>query len=178
MPWKTSLRAFYATHNPVLLSVGLLEPEYNLPLQIAALGKIREMHPGAGLVMIGSGSLKTTLRAQIAALPWAEHMLLPGDVPHAATLPAIEKCSVMLRTTLYDGDSISVREALSIGTPVIATDNGMRPSGCHLIPMPPSQDAVVEAASELLTAGHRVAPDTRRSNTTNLKAVLDLYLSL
>ena len=40
----------------------------------------------------------------------------------------------MLRTTWYDGDALSVREALHFGLPVIATDNGMRPAGVRLIP--------------------------------------------
>ena len=55
-------------------------------------------------------------------------------MPHAVTLRATLESDVVLRTTLYDGDSVSVREALYIGTPVIATDNGMRPEGVHLIP--------------------------------------------
>ena len=62
------------------------------------------------------------------------HVLLYGDMPHAVTLRAMLECDMLLRTTLYDGDSVSVREALYIGTPVIATDNGMRPPGVHLIP--------------------------------------------
>jgi len=60
--------------------------------------------------------------------------LLCGDVPHPVTLRAIAESDVLLRTTWYDGDSISVREALHLGTPVIATDNGKRPEGVDLIP--------------------------------------------
>ena len=65
---------------------------------------------------------------------YAEHVLLCGDVPHAITMTAISRAELMLRTTLYDGDAVSVREALHLGTPVIASDNGMRPAGVHLIP--------------------------------------------
>src|SRR5438105_8526009 len=39
------------------------------------------------------------------------------------SLRAIADADVLLRTTLYDGDAISVREALYLGTPVVATDN-------------------------------------------------------
>ncbi len=168
-----ALHHFFAEHQPVLLSVGLLEPEYDLPLQIAALEKIRAAHLNAGLVMIGSGSLETELRGRIAAQPWAQHLLLAGDVPHPATLRAIKECSAVLRTTHYDGDSISVREALDLGTPVVATDNGMRPPGCHLIPRPPALDALVESVSRALDHG-RTTPATRDS-TRGLQAVLDLY---
>jgi glycosyltransferase involved in cell wall biosynthesis len=129
------LGAFYREHSPVLLSVGLLEPEYDLPAQIDVLGKIRDVWPGAGLVMIGSGSLEDDLRRRIANVPWAAHILLEGDVPHAITLKAIGEASLLLRTTLYDGDAVSVREALHLDTPVIATDNGMRPPGVRRIPL-------------------------------------------
>src|SRR5207253_5339724 len=78
-----------------------------------------------------SSDLESELRTRIAAKPYRGHILLYGDLPHAVTLRAILKCDVLLRTTLYDGDSVSVREALYIGTPVIATDNGMRRSEEH-----------------------------------------------
>src|SRR5205814_2287693 len=106
------LESFYREHDPVLLTVGLLELEYDLPLQVNTLGKIREYLPGAGLVIIGAGSLEADLRRAIGAVPWAEHILLAGDVPHAVTLKATAEAAMLLRTTLYDGDSVSVREAL------------------------------------------------------------------
>lgn len=170
------LRGFFAAHHPVLLSVGLLEPEYDLPLQIAALGEVRKSHPEAGLAMIGSGSLEASLRAQIKAQPYAEHLLLAGDVPHAATLRAIRECAMLLRTTHYDGDSISVREALDLGTPVIATDNQMRPQGCRLIPSP-SLDPLLAAIEATLRAPRPLSPP-RFSAAENLDTILALYRSL
>ena len=146
------LRGFYAAHQPTLLSVAGLEPEYDLGLQIDALAGIRKRLPGAGLVIAGSGSLEGELRARIAASPVAEHILLAGDVAHADTLRAIQLAAALLRTTLYDGDAISVREALSIGTPVIASDNGMRPEGVHLIPKEDAA-ALQEAVYAVVAAG-------------------------
>src|SRR5215468_1276782 len=127
-----ALENFFASHDPVLTSVGLLEPEYDLPLQIDALTPVRQKFPKAGLLMIGSGSLESSLRERIAASPSASHILLPGDVPHASTIQAMQRSRVMLRTTLYDGDALSVREALQLGIPATATDNGMRPVGVQL----------------------------------------------
>ena len=49
-----------------------------------------------------------------------------GDLPHAATLQAIARSDLMLRTTSYDGDAISVREALHLGTPVVAINSMSR----------------------------------------------------
>jgi len=168
------LGSFFAAHDPVLLSVGLLEPEYDLPLQIETLGAVRERMPDAGLIMIGSGSLESDLRARMAAQPWRDHLLLPGDVPREHTLTAIAACGVLLRTTLYDGDAISVREALHLGTPVIASDNGMRPAGVRLIPKEnPAAlvDAVVRTVAE--TAGK--PREAKADDEKNLEAVLRVY---
>jgi glycogen(starch) synthase len=170
------LHRFFESHQPVCLTVGLLEPEYDLELQIDVLGRLREAHPNAGLVIAGSGSLEPELRDYIAARPYARDVLLYGDMPHAITLRAIAECSVFLRTTLYDGDSVAVREALHLGTRVIATDNGMRPGGVTLVP-PHNTDALIEAIGGALSAGGSVAP-AGESGQENLEAVLTVYRRL
>ena len=170
------LASFFNSHNPVLISVGLLEPEYDLPLQITALGEVRQKFPQAGLVLVGSGSLEPDLRNRIQAQPFSQHILLCGDVPHASTMQAISRADMMLRTTLYDGDAVSVREALHVGTPVIASDNGMRPSGVHLIPKSDLNALLHAIEQELSRPVQR--QDSAGSDDSNLKAVLDFYEEL
>jgi glycosyltransferase involved in cell wall biosynthesis len=167
------LASFFATHNPVLISVGLLEPEYDLLLQIEALGQVRQKFPRGGLVLIGAGSLEQDLRNRIRARPFAQHILLCGDVPHATTVEAISRANVMLRTTLYDGDAVSVREALHMNTPVIASNNGMRPAGVHLIPKS-DLPALLRAIDERL-AQPALRKEVPGNDDSNLKAVLEFY---
>jgi len=171
------LQSFFAQHNPVLISVGLLEPEYDLPLQIEAIGQVRKKFPMAGLVMIGSGSLEQDLRGRIAAQPDAAHILLTGDVPHASTMQAISQATLMLRTTLYDGDAVSVREALHLGTPVIATDNGMRPAGLHLVPIS-DLPALLQTIAQQLGKQSSLPRLSSRSDESNLQSILDFYEEL
>jgi len=170
------LLGFFATHRPVLVSVGGLEPEYDPPLQVGALEQFRTTHPDAGLILIGSGSLEHGLRSKIESSPFAAHVMLCGDVPHAMTLKVIAEADVLLRTTHYDGDSIAVREALDLGTPVVATDNGQRPEGVVLIPR--SSVAALVAAVESVLADshqmHRLLPPA----LGNLEAVLAVYIEL
>lgn len=172
----SELESFFASHDAVLISVGLLEPEYDLALQIEALGHIRDKFPSAGLVLIGSGSLESRIRSLIRAQSYAEHIRLCGDVPHAATIQAISRAHLMLRTTLYDGDAVSVREALHLGTPVVATDNGMRPAGVHLIPKSNLQ-ALVEAVEAQLMHPTKKAT-AARNDDANVRAVFELYREL
>jgi glycosyltransferase involved in cell wall biosynthesis len=165
--------SFYASHDPVLVTVAGLEPEYDLSLQIEALEWVRARHQGAGLVIIGGGSMEAEMRELIATKSYAKHILLCGDVPRDVTLRAVALSDVFLRTTWYDGDAISVREALHLGTPVIATDNGMRPAGVRLI-RARDLSALTEAIEEQLATPEVGAPRVDTSDQ-NLRAVLDLY---
>lgn len=175
-PWPSRFAAFAAAHDPVLLTVGLLEPEYGLDLQVAALERVRAAGRNAGLIIIGSGSLEGELRARIAASPAGEHVLLAGDVPHPETLAAIARCDLLQRPTAYDGDSVSVREALALGTPVAATDTGMRPAGVHLLAAR-TPEAIAEAA--LRHAGQRTAGrGAAGGDEGNLARVRALYATL
>jgi glycosyltransferase involved in cell wall biosynthesis len=167
------LHSFYETHRPLLLTVGLLEPEYDLPLQVEVLGLIRRRRPNAGLVIIGSGSLDDSLRKLVQTKPDAQHILVCGDVPHPETLCAIRDCDVFLRTTHYDGDAVSVREALHLGVPVVATENGMRPANVLRIPVS-DLDALETAIEQCLNSDvkHQLHGG---SGEENLQAVLELY---
>lgn len=170
------LRDFFAAHRPLLLSVGLLEREYDLPLPIDVLGPVRQRFPNAGLLILGAGRLERMLEDYIRAKPYREHVLLYGDAPHSVTLRAIADCDVFLRTTLYDGDAISVREALSLGSPVIATDNGMRPQGVELIPA--GNPEALCAAIERCLLNPRPRVPTGTGGEGNIEAVYRLYQEL
>ena len=162
LPLPERLAAFLSAHSPALLTVGLLEPEYDLADADRRDGRNSASDiPRAGLLIVGAGSLEESLRAQIASTPYRDHVLLYGDMPHAVTLRATLECDVLLRTTLYDGDSVSVREALYIGTPVIATDNGMRPEGVHLIPAVRSR-AAARCGMPMCSSGEARAKGARR----------------
>lgn len=172
-PLPEMIDNFYRGHEPVLVTVSGLEPEYDLPLQIEAVGRLREQFPRMGLVIVGGGSQEAQISSLITAKPYAEHILLCGDIPHGTTLQAMRVSRLFLRTTLYDGDSISVREALHLGVPVIATDNGMRPPGVHLVPKS-DVPALCRAVENVLrkASGPAAACDTGEEN---LEAVLRFY---
>jgi glycosyltransferase involved in cell wall biosynthesis len=176
-PLPAEVSNFFDTHNPVLISVGGLEPEYDIGLQMKALGIVRTRHRGCGLLIVGSGSLDDVTRKERSLLPYAEHILLCGDLAHGATLHAVQRSDAMLRTTWYDGDAISVREALHFGVPVIATDNGMRPHGVHLI-SPRSLDELVRAVEEILTGSPAPTAILPSESNRNLEEVLRVYRQL
>jgi glycosyltransferase involved in cell wall biosynthesis len=176
-PLPLEISDFFRAHSPTLISVGLLEPEYDFALQIEALGRVRQTFPNAGLAIIGSGRLESELRSKISVQEWASHILLCGDVPHQSTLQAISLSNVMLRTTLYDGDAVSVREALYLGVPVIASDNGMRPLGVVLIPRQ-NLNALCDAIEHVVNGQVKKSAPLVPVDETNIEAVFRLYQEL
>jgi glycosyltransferase involved in cell wall biosynthesis len=158
--------------------VGLLEPEYDLTLQFKVLRLLREKYPEVGLVIVGSGSLHDELAGQISAEPHNEHILLAGDVPHPSTIELIRRADVLLRTTLYDGDAISVREALQLGTPVVATDNGMRPANVFLAPIGDAGAIAAQVTNVLGTDRKVKTAITSEPQRDGIDETLELYESI
>ena len=62
----------------------------------------------------------------------ASHVLPTGELPHDVVLSVMRSVSVFVRPTICDGDSLSVREALALRVPVVASDTDFRPEGVIL----------------------------------------------
>jgi glycosyltransferase involved in cell wall biosynthesis len=170
------LADFLARHSPVIAGVGGLEPEYDLPTQLRAFELLQPHFPQAGLLWIGRGSQEESLRQLVSASPAAQSVAIMGDVPRPYTLTAISRAALLWRSTLYDGDAISIREALHLGTPVVASDNGMRPAGVQLFPIG-DHAALAQVSSQLLQAPAHT-PAALSDGRDNLAAIVSLYQSL
>ena len=169
----SKLKEFVEKHQPFLLTVCLLEDTYDLFMQIDAMEKILQKLPNAGLMIVGSGTLEADLKTAIAAKPYAERIFLTGDVEHPVTLHLINHADILLRTTKFDGDAIAVREALFLETPVIATDNKMRPDGVNLIPIH-DENALVSMIETVAKRGSKVKTE-KPDDKSNIAAVLKVY---
>ncbi len=170
------LADFYDRHSPVLVSVGGLEKDYDPIFQIDAMKDIVADFPNAGLMIVGDGSMRENVEAAVAASPCAENIQLAGNVDHGVTLHLMNHADIALRTTLFDGDAISVREALFLGTPVIATNTDSRPDGVHLIGIS-DKDALIRKVREILEAGNHDRPRSLPDNT-NIREIVNLYEGL
>ena len=167
------LESFARSHSPFLLSVGGLEPDYDPLLLIELMKEVLESHPKAGLMIIGGGSMREQVEKSVEESGYATSILIAGDVPHAETLDLIAKADSLLRITLFDGDAISVREALFLGTPVIATDNGMRPEGVRCVNVGDLAGIVRVVREALKLTIER--PQRLHADHQNIDKVLSLY---
>ena len=172
------LAGFFACHSPVIITVGQLEPEYDLGRQIDAFAVVRDRFPQAGLVVIGSGSKEVPLRAQQYSKSYRDHVLICGDVRHQVTLRAVSQSSLMWRTTLYDGDAVSVREALHLRVPVIATDNGMRPENTIVVPVGDTERLLAATWRALEQGSPPAASGQSRTGVENMEQTMAVYREL
>lgn len=119
--------AFIAKHDPVLSSYLFFRDEYEPSTLIEAFNIIHRDYPKSGLIIIGSTFGAESFVETIASYRLNDHILLAGDKSHDNFLTLIEHSDLCLRTHIRDGVCSSVMEALALGVPVIACDNGTRP---------------------------------------------------
>ena len=168
-----NLAEFASVHSPFMLSVCSLEAEYDVFTQIEALGSVLTKFPDAGLMVVGSGAQEEEIRKSIESKPYAGRVLLAGGVENGVALHLMRSADVFLRTTLFDGDAIAIREAMFLGTPVIATDNGMRPEGVTLVSVK-DKAALAEAIVGIASRPRKEKP-VLPDDVSNISAVLELY---
>lgn len=172
------LNGFISSANPLLLSVGGLEPEYDIEVQIDALHLLVDRLPKIGLMIIGSGRSEFQIRERILQAGLQNQVLIAGELPHPITATVIRTANLLLRTTKFDGDSISVREALHFGIPVVATDNGMRPEGVVCIPTPADKEDLAQAILATLDSNYEYRRPTPEADTNGLQSIINLYKTI
>jgi glycogen synthase len=119
--------------HPVFLSVTLsFRPEYGFELLMDAVSRLKRKHADMGCLVMGSGEDRNAAEESIRKYGLGETVLLAGDLDHDLCLTAISRSAAFVRPTFRDGDSISVREAISLGVPVVASNVGTRPAGTLL----------------------------------------------
>jgi glycosyltransferase involved in cell wall biosynthesis len=154
----------------VLSTALFFRPEYGFDLLVSAIAKLRVRYPSIGCLVMGGGEQESEARALVRDSGLDNHMWLLGDVDHAQCLAAISRSDLFLRTTLYDADSISIREALAMAVPVVASRVGARPEGVFLFQPGDLADLLSKIESGL--AFERVAAV---SGTGEMERLMEIY---
>lgn len=154
--------AFLNRHVPVAAAQASREPEYGIPLLLEAASRLRHHYPQLGLLLIGPGH----------GAPSADGVLMTGELPHELALSVMRKAHVFVRPSYFDGDALSVREALALGIPVVASDTDFRPEGVILFRRGDLAD-LAETLGRALN-GHPQLPVTS-AGSDSFDRLLELY---
>lgn len=122
-----AVEEFLTTHEPRLCSYSLFRPEFTMDALFEAFAALRASYPRAGLLLAGPVEVPEEARATLRSLDLDASVLIPGNLPHAQFLTAVRRSDVFVRTHLRDGVCTSVLEALGLGVPVVASEDGHRP---------------------------------------------------
>ncbi len=133
-------------HRPLLSSALFFRPEYGFELLLNAVRRLRSEHPALGCLVMGSGEQFNQAAHLVREAGLENDVLLLGDVSHGTCLALIARSDVFVRPTFEDGDSISVREALALGVPVVASRVGSRPPGTILFDPGDLEDLITRIA--------------------------------
>lgn len=147
------LESWMESHTPVLSTALFFQGEYGFELLASGMVRLLERYPSAGCVVMGSGTGRSAAEGMLDDHGLRNSILLTGDVAHDACLSVIASSDVFVRPTFTDGDSISVREALFLQVPVVASSVGMRPAGTILF-QPGDVDSLLAAIEAALAAPH------------------------
>ena len=122
---------FAAAHSPLLVSyVHTFHPEFTVDLMIHMVERLCAKFPDLGLLIMGSTQFSEDYVRLIKERNLEERILLTGNLPRDEFLSVLARGELYLRTPIGDGVAASVLEALSLGIPVVAVDNGTRPPSC------------------------------------------------
>lgn len=121
---SAELKDYINTHRPLITCVGFPRPEYGLHLLEPLVNNLKDEYPDLGLLVIGATSPnEEEIIVNHQSIKWL------GLQDHAISLFLIGKSDLFIRPSLADGDAISVREAMTLNIPVVASNVGCRPNG-------------------------------------------------
>jgi glycosyltransferase involved in cell wall biosynthesis len=104
---------------PMLVGVGRLEPQKRWDRLIAAIPRLADR--AAIAVILGEGSLRGALEAQVRALGLGGRVMLPGY--HPEPTGHLRRARAAVLTSDFEGVPNVLREALALGTPVVTTES-------------------------------------------------------
>ena len=109
-------------HSPLLVTIGRLDEQKGLCYLLDAMPLVLQGLPNARLIIVGTGELDESLKAQAHSLGIEGQVLFTGLRSDVATFLSI--ADLFLMPSLWEGLSISMLEAMSAGLPVVATHVG------------------------------------------------------
>ncbi len=105
-----------------ILSNRQLQPIYNIPLLIRAIPIVLKAEPNTKFIIAGIGSERKDLERQVTELRIGSSVQFLGWANHEEMPKLLSRADIYISTSLDDGTSISLLEAMASGAFPIVTD--------------------------------------------------------
>lgn len=99
-------------------AIGRMKTQKNYPFLLDALAKVKD----STLVIAGDGALRPQLEAQAASLGMADRVIFLGALGRSAIRDLLRASDAFVQSSLYEGQSNAVLEAMNEGLPIIVSD--------------------------------------------------------
>lgn len=108
----------------VILFVGRLCDQKDPRMLIAALDRLFQLTVGAVALIVGDGSARDTVEADVRDRGLAARVRLVESVPPHSVSQLMAAADIVFLPSLYEGISLVLFEAMATGLPVVASDVG------------------------------------------------------
>lgn len=133
-PITIDLHKKYPHFKKVVLMASRLEKEKNISLAIRAWPLVREAIPEAGLLIVGGGSLKKDLKAQVAVTGQTDSIVFEDWAERGTLASYYRTADLFLNTSLFEGYGLTLVEARAADCPIVSTDVGVaREMGAEIV---------------------------------------------
>ena len=127
-----SIRTKWGLHgNDVVLHVGRLSPEKNLPTLIRAFPRIQEENPDAKLLVVGSGPYLERFYDLVRHMDLAGEVIFTGFVPDADLPKYYAAADCFAIASKFETQGLVILEALAAGRPVAGANFRAIPEFVH-----------------------------------------------
>ena len=106
----------------IVLSNRNLLPLYNVSLLIRAIPTVLKEEPHTEFIIAGDGQERETLEQEGRSLNVSSSIDFLGRVPHEKMADLLAQTDIYVSTSLYDGTSVSLLEAMGSGAFPVVTD--------------------------------------------------------
>ncbi|MFC1901633.1 glycosyltransferase family 4 protein [Chloroflexota bacterium] len=108
--------------NNVLIMTRIFEPNYGIQYFLQAMPKIVSQHPEVRTILCGDGSLRRELESFVEDKGLKNYVYFAGFIENDDLPPYLASADIYVSSSLTDGTSLSLLEAMACGLPVVVSD--------------------------------------------------------
>jgi glycosyltransferase involved in cell wall biosynthesis len=114
-----------ANNHTILGTIARFDPIKNHTMMLKSFSKVLKQQPNTTLIIVGDGEERANIESCIASLNIADKVILTGYKPEPENYLAL--MDVYLLSSLSEGTSMTLLEAMSLSKPCVVTDAGGNP---------------------------------------------------